>query len=242
MKIYISTANQYLPLIKAFFYLFNKFWLNAQEVIILGYDAPKFNLPNNFTFISMGEQTGGVKMWSTDLKKFFESIDDEFFIWATEDQFIIDPVNIFLYNHIVENYLTSDMGRFCLTNDGKLRPFNVYSKKEGFDVILNYPNVDYRLSVMWSVWNRKYLLKYMMPDCSPWEFEVYGSAAAKNDGYKILATVGKYVIQPCTAIRRGNIDAPLNFNLINDNKTLSQEIINDMKTGGIIDEENRINK
>jgi len=242
MKIYISTADQCLPLIKVFSYLFNRFWSTTASVTILGYDAPEFNLPSNFTFVSMGKQTGGIQMWSTDLKIFFESIDDEFFVWATEDQFIMQPVNFFIYNHIIGNYLTDELGRFCLTNDGKLRPFDFCSSQVGFDVIINRPNVDYRLSAMWSIWNRKYLLKYILPGWSPWEFEIYGSNAARNDGYKILATYRDYVIQPCQAIRRGRLDLPLNFNLINDNRTLSQDIIDDMKKKGIIDEKNCINK
>jgi len=240
MKIYISTANQYLPLLKAFSYLFNLFWSPIQEVNILGYNKPDFILPNNFVFISMGEQSGR-QTWSTDLRKFFESIDDDFFIWLTEDQFLVKPVNFKIYNYIIGTYLTNDLGRFGLTNDNQLRPFDFYSRQDGYDIIENHQNVEYRLSVMWSIWNKKYLLRYLKDGWAPWEFEVHGSAMAKNDKFKILGTFGDYAVRPCQAIRKGNHGVPLNFNLINENTALSQIIINDMKRMGIINEENRIN-
>ena len=48
MKIYISTSNKYIHLIKPFQYLFNKFWSDSQPVTILGYEEPTFDLYNNF--------------------------------------------------------------------------------------------------------------------------------------------------------------------------------------------------
>ncbi|KKK57355.1 hypothetical protein LCGC14_3055310, partial [marine sediment metagenome] len=55
MKVYVSTSNQYLHLVKIYAYLFNKFWNRpGQEVVVLGYDAPTFDLPDNFSFVSMG--------------------------------------------------------------------------------------------------------------------------------------------------------------------------------------------
>jgi len=101
ITIYVSTCNQHLHLIKIFAYLFNKFWGNHQEVIILGYDVPTFKLPDNFRFISMGKQMGGIEMWSTDLMKFFKSIDDEFFVWTTEDQFLISKINFDFFNKLI---------------------------------------------------------------------------------------------------------------------------------------------
>ena len=93
MKIYISTSNKYIHLIKPFQYLFNKFWSDSQPVTILGYEEPTFDLYNNFDFISLGEQTT-VQDWCSDLKSFFETIDDKYFIHAVEDQFIIRPVRL----------------------------------------------------------------------------------------------------------------------------------------------------
>ena len=50
MRIYVSTSNKYIHLIKPFQYLFNKFWSDSQPVTILGYEEPTFDLYNNFDF------------------------------------------------------------------------------------------------------------------------------------------------------------------------------------------------
>jgi len=242
MKIYISTANQYTHLLKPFAYLFNTFWDDSIEITVIGYERFNFNLPKNFKFISLGTQEGGIQRWSTDLRKFFESIDDNFFIWATEDQFITYPVEQPILKHITENYLTPDMGRFGLTNDNKGRPYNIIEQLDNCKIIESGQTVNYRLSALWSIWNREYLLKYLLPGYSPGEFEVKGSDIARNDGYKILGTVDNYVIHASLGVRKGNLNVPLNFKFINDNRSLEQNVIDEMKYKGVINEENRVSE
>ena len=77
MKIYISTSDKYVHLIEPFAFLFNKFWSSEQQVVVLGYNKPDFKLPKNFEFISMGISRNDPKEWSTDLRNYFQSIDDE---------------------------------------------------------------------------------------------------------------------------------------------------------------------
>lgn len=248
MKIFISTANQYMHLLKPFAYLFNRFWNNLggqQKVTVLGYDTPTFSLPDNFDFISMGKQDGGIQAWSTDLRKFFESIDDKFFIWATEDMFLTHYVRSILMDYIYRNFLTDDLGRFGLTNDNKGRPYEKvpHIEERTWNIIESLPLVDYRLSVLWSIWNRDYLLKYLEPGMSPWEFEINGSEKARGDGYRILGCVGdnyKYPLHQCLAVRKQNLDQPLNFRAINNGIGLETEYIDELKKEGFIDEENRI--
>jgi len=227
MKIYISTANQYIHLLKPFAYLFNKFWDNKQEVVILGYEEPTFELPINFKFVSLGKQVGGIKMWSTDLRKFFESIDDEFFIYTVEDHFIVHPVNFNVINKFYD-LLDSDVGRIGLTNDNKGRPFDLYDKGNDFDIIINRDDANYRLSLLWCIWNKKYLLKYLKDGIDPHEFEISGSRKSIGDGYKILSSFGEYAIHQNQAVRKGDVLAPIKFNFINDKRVLDQTIINDM--------------
>ena len=74
LKIYCTTSDNYHHALKVFCYTFNKFWGNDWEVVVLGYKTPEFDLPTNFSFVSMGVQTGPDD-WSNDLKKYFESIN-----------------------------------------------------------------------------------------------------------------------------------------------------------------------
>jgi len=238
MKIYISTANEYLHLIKPFYYLFNKFWNSDQRVTVLGYDAPMFRLPNNFDFISLGKQDGGIKMWSTDLRKFFESIDDEFFIHTVEDHFITYPVDFNIFNKL-ESLIDSNVGRIGLTNDIVLGAHDVVELCEGYNIIERSQHELYRLSLLWCIWNKEYMLKYLEPNFDPHDFEIIGSNKAMYDGYKILGTSGNYCLHHCAGVRRGNIqmiytDPDRAFKFINDPRRLDSALIEDMKQKGLI--------
>ena len=198
MKFYITTANQCLNLTKTFAYLFNKFVNPEQEVTIVGYDAPTFKLPDNFKFVSMGTQKGGVELWATDLIKFFNSIDDEFFTWATEDQFIISKINYDLFNKLIL-LLDDDVGRVGLTNDMKRKVHGGKQYKNNVGVHVSAANQE-RISATWSIWNREYLLKYLKPGQTPWSFET--QKAPNNDGYIVLGTRPAIVVRPCVAISK----------------------------------------
>ena len=108
---------------KAFQYLFNKFWSDAQRVTILGYEEPKFKLYKNFDFISLGEQTG-IQDWCSDLRNFLDTIDDEYFIHAVEDQFIIRPVNQEMVLHLYD-LMRDDVGRIALETAARTKPHKV---------------------------------------------------------------------------------------------------------------------
>jgi len=79
LNIYISTSNDYHHCLKPFAFLFNKFWSIDKKVTFIGYKIPDFELPSNFSFISLGVQRGH-KYYSEELRTFFDSIDVEYFI------------------------------------------------------------------------------------------------------------------------------------------------------------------
>jgi len=47
----------------------------------------------------------------------------------------------------------------------------------------NTQDAEYRLSTQPSLWNKEFLLQYLKPDLSPWDFE---SQQPKNDGWEII--------------------------------------------------------
>ena len=113
MKIYCTTSDGYHHVLKAFVYLFNKFWGEDQEVIILGYKTPEFELPKNFIFHSMGVQTG-LKDWCSDLRKFLELTEDDYFIMTMEDTFFKGKVNRNILNAF-KQVVSKDLIRIDLT-------------------------------------------------------------------------------------------------------------------------------
>lgn len=174
MKVICTTSNKYLHLIPVFTYLFNKYFDSEQEVTILGYDAPKCKLPDNFWFRSMGKQ-GDVSEWSTDLRRYFERMPDEWFVWLMDDTFIkrastqIGPP---------PSFMGIKIGRYDLTNDVQKRDHFVRG-----ELVIAGLHTKYRLSTQPSMWNMEFLLKYLTPGMTPWQFETQDPV---NDGWDIL--------------------------------------------------------
>lgn len=240
MKIFVLTHNPHLHLIKGFSYLFNKFWTREQEVTLLCYEHPIFKLPDNFKVISIGENDSP-RYWSSDLNNFFSSIDDKFIQWTNIDSWLAAPVDFEIYDNII-SLLTDDVGRFGLTTDiKKTGKNNTLTKYKTYSIIERKQDENFRISGTWSIWNREYLLNFLIEGRNPWNFEFSGSEEAKNDGYKILGTKDKYAVRMCNVVRskipvedRDNkrecdFNRHLDFRLINEWRTyMNKDIVDEM--------------
>ncbi len=171
MKIIVTTSDNYHHLLPVFFYLYNKYWGEPFELV--GHKKPECELPDNCTWVSTGEQQGP-KEWSTQLRPYFEQQPD-WFVWMMEDTFIKEMVKF--TNYVAE----LPMGKLCLTDD--------VSKREHTNngtYLTAHPESRYRLSTQPSIWNKQYLLQYLKPHMTPWDFETQDP---KNDGWDIIGFV-----------------------------------------------------
>lgn len=190
MKILCSTSNKYLHIIPVFTYLFNKFWDATQQVTILGYDLPSCELPSNFEFVQLnrGDQQT-VNDYARHLREYISNLEDEYFIYTMEDTFIKAPVNFKVLSDL-QALCTPEhkVGRIDLTEGMSFRPTQPYLKVNNTQVVENLQDVRFRISCQMSIWNKEYMLKYLLDGYTPWDFEVKGSELAKHDGYRILGT------------------------------------------------------
>ena len=238
-KVYLAACDDYLFALKATHYLFEKFWPTA-DVTVLGYKKPNFKFNKNWKFISMGKDPG-VEKWSNGLIDYFNSIEDTHIIFGVEDHPPIKPVKTDIIEKMLHLMSDEKVGKITLTEDLGNRQFDFHSIKNGAQIIKTSQTADYRLSTQYAIWRKDYFLKYLKRDMNPWDFEIYGSARAKNDGYDIVGTYGQpeqdYAIHSCEAVRRRNTDKPLEF----FNPTckayhmeLDKSYIEDMQNKGII--------
>lgn len=191
VKILIPTCNQYIHLTQGLMYTMKKFWPNHGNVIILGYEPPKFRLNDNWSFVYLGKQTGP-QDWSNDLIRFFESFSDEFFINIIDDTLMTRSADEFQIEYIF-NYLknNSDVGKAFL--HGSLINDNI--SKLSFIPNLEYNLVDipqdsnYRTSIQSAIWRKSYFLQLLKPNLTPWQFELQH---IKNDGIRIISTMGNH--------------------------------------------------
>jgi hypothetical protein len=237
LNIYISTSNQYHGCLKPFAYLFNKFWSRQQKVTFVGYDLPDFDLPENFEFVSLGKQRGP-SYYGNDFRLFFESLDDEYFIYTMEDQFIYDMVEVDLVHKLSSYVKQKDVGRVCLTNSifqnhmGKRHEF--YLNDSNYELVKYSQDSEFRITCEWTIWDRDYLCGYLLDGMDPWQFERIGSQNSKNDGYNLIGCKNQVPIHHGEAIRRVNTDNGFDFKLVNEDRYLSNDIIVEMKNEGLL--------
>ena len=163
MKIIVTTSDNYHHLLPVFFYLYNKYWGEPFELV--GHTKPNCELPYNCTWVSLGEQQGP-KKWSDQLRPYFEQQPD-WFVWIMEDTFLKSNV---IFNIDCLPYKT---GRVDLTKDIQHRG---HTKTDS--LVFADPDSRYRLSTQPSIWNKEFLLQYLTPGLSPWDFETQDP---KND-------------------------------------------------------------
>jgi len=87
---------------------------------------------------------------------------------------------------------------------------------------------EYRISCMPSVWRKEYLLKYLDNDWTPWQFEVEGSKIAKSDGYRVVATKGRYALKCNHTVSSGRYPNLLNIS------ELEPSVVTEMIENGLL--------
>lgn len=202
--VYITTCDSNIFVIKYFQYFFNKYWGKHIKVKILGFNPPDFNLEENIEFVSLGkEQIGGAKGWSNYLIDYFSNIDDEYFIFGIDDFMISRPVDEEVFSTALE-LINEKIGRIDLQCSLQYaRPQNLvqpYLEKNGIQF---YRLVDsgrgvnlYQNAGAFSIWNRKWFLKNIRRDWSPWDWEVTGSmSSADGDGYHVVGSFDRWAIK-----------------------------------------------
>ena len=217
--IFIPICDQNLWILKIYFYLFEKFWGSEQEVVILGFTRPDFELPKNFTFVSLADkQEGGAKKWTRYLYNYFKTIDDEYVIFSLEDFFPTQKPNLQTLNMLFEFTKTHNVGRCDITWDSYInifdrnnraaqnRSYKVLKKSSDF-VLLQVPeNAPYRISTQPSIWEKEYLLEFLNNDWSPWDFEVQGTVKSAQLDKRIIAIADpSYLNFPTKWVHKGAI-------------------------------------
>lgn len=160
IKVIITTSDKYHHLLPIFFKLYVREWNWPCELV--GYKKPVMELPECCTWVSLGVQRGP-KYFSDDLRPYFEKQPD-WFVWLFEDSFIKHVDRAALIWLMTFTY--PDVGRICLSREGMNRKHKVIQ-----NIWFADPDTNYRISTQPSIWNKKFLLKYLTPGLTPWTFE-----------------------------------------------------------------------
>ena len=75
-----------------------------------------------------------------------------------------------------------------MTEGMSYRSTSLWKTLNGVDVLVNDQDVEYRVAIQMSIWNKEYLLHYLKPNLNPWAVELQALHTARNDGWDILGT------------------------------------------------------
>jgi len=188
MRVLIPTCDKYMPCIEALQYSIRGTYLRNFEFIIIGYSLPEFNLDPNWKFVSMGEDKKDPKQWSETIIEFLKDFPDEHFIYGNDDCAIsyLDALLLDFACDYAEKY--KSIGRFALMSEGRNRPvvpfetgtlgtfpITPWQMEQGtriFEINQFRYDADYRLSLGWSVYNKKCFLEFCKEGMTPWDFEI----------------------------------------------------------------------
>lgn len=189
MKLYILSFDRLInETIDMVDYFFSKYW-SSVDVTVLGYKEPK-SVSDFVKFESLGEDLG-TDVVCQQLYDFFSKKDDEHFMLGQPDQPLVTEVDTvlvdFLQNLVI---LNNDVGRCSLTLCNSTRPHNVVDVVEDqVTIIENIEGAEYKLSAVYSIWNKKYFLKYLEESTDLWDWEVNASKKSINDGWRIMGSI-----------------------------------------------------
>lgn len=204
LKVYIPTYDENEFFLKYFQYFFNKYWGSHMDVVFLGFKKPDMVFDDNFTFVSMAEKRiGGVKAWSNYLIDYFNSIEDEYFVFGLDDFLIIREVDLELFNTCTE-LLNKSIGRIDLQpslqyarHKNMVSPYKTHNNVDFLKLSQNSGSMNglYRIAAAFSIWNKDWFLKTLQRNWSPWDWEIIGNRSHSNDGYDVIGSVDKWCIK-----------------------------------------------
>jgi len=226
MRVIIPTCDKYINVLEAEKFTLDKSGGSDWDVTVLGFKEPKFNM-GSWKFVSLGTDTGPQNL-SNDLWKFFETFDDEYFIYGNDDIVAVDKLDLELLNDM-ENIMKSNLNvmKICITTATKRHyaGYGVFEDKGSFQYRVVPQSAEYRLSLNYGIWRTSYFKKYCQLGAGHWVWETRGSAV--NDGAILLGTTGRYVLDFGHLYRYGNKTLANNWYLSEyTGKELSREDYN----------------
>jgi hypothetical protein len=219
-------------LLEALMYTTRKYWNCQNQFIILGYTHPDFEFDKNWSFVSLGEDTGPSN-WANDLLKYFSKFEDKYFINMIDDTLLTRQCDIEKMNRAF-NYMKNNekvkkiflhgsmsIGGKDLFGDISFSPVQDLNK-EFYDVS---ETANYRSSIQSSIWNTQYFLSLLKPNMNPWDFELQ---FPKNDGARILTTLQNHPTMISHLCDRGVIIENWYVSMY-ENSQLTQEDISNVE-------------
>lgn len=207
-KVIVTTSDKYLPALRPFAHLFNKYWSRDIDVVVAGFAEPDFELPTNFQFVSLGPQKHfPFKMWSNALLKLLGLIEDDVFILMLEDYWLTRHVNLeavgILYRYAVQfgYVLKMDLCGDRLYAHGANTAYDTVSY---LDLVKSMPGSPYHMSLMTGVWRKDNMRKILINNESPHDVEMAGTTRASHEQDLVVLGTRQWPVRHTLGLRGGD--------------------------------------
>jgi hypothetical protein len=206
-KVILTTCDRYLPALKPMDWLMKKYWRPLPQVMVMGFGLPDFDLPDDWTFASMGPQEEyPFDKWANALIKLLRSIDDEVVLLMLEDMWPIRKVDTealdILYRYMLQFQYVAKMD---LCGDRLYAMgMQAYGYVSRLDLIKSMPGSPYHLSLMPGFWRREHLLSVLIPNESPHQVETQGTTRLSHKQDVIVLGTRQWPLRVCLALRGGD--------------------------------------
>lgn len=207
-KIVVTTSDKYLPALRPFAWLMNKYWLPNPQVVVAGFTPPDFDLPDNFEFRSIGKfEDYPINRWTDALRKFLAGFEDEVFVLMLEDYWITravdtEAVQILIdYMYQFEYVIKADLCADRLYAHGA--DLN-YGSAGRLDLVKSMPGSPYHMSLMSGAWRKEHLMRHLQPGWTPWDVEIVGTTHLSHDQNVIVIGCKQWPVKHTLAFRSGD--------------------------------------
>ncbi len=179
MRVLVTTCDHYHSVLKIFIHQFLRHWGQDQEVLILGFARPNYDLPESFSFKSLGQgEEYPPHRWTDALAKALSSVQDEVFVLMLDDYILTRPVNraaiLILYDYMMQfrDVIKIDLGEDRLYAQGADL---IYNHVGYIDLIKSMPGSPYHMSLWPGMWNRMNMMTILEPGESAQDLEMRGT-------------------------------------------------------------------
>ena len=172
LTVLIGTCDAYRSLWANFSVCFDRYWKHRTRNIFVGetISVPSY-AGTTFETVLCGEG----RPWGQRMLEGIE-ISSDYIFFILDDYFFHYSYSAKQLSTYVEDMKLHKMNRLQISTSGHQK----YVSLENINYDKIASNSNYLISMQPSIWSREFLLKVLVPDYSPWDFEMEGSRQLKH--------------------------------------------------------------